>query len=167
MDETTLYEANLRKIYGFFMVKTYSQSLAEDLTSEVFTTAFEQFQNPARQIEDKQKYLYGIMRLTWTQHLQRKYQTVEHSVEEIDDFSSYVDETLSETIERSLIDRALPYITQLSAAQQAVMLPRFRDGLALKEICNQLGKDMNYVKTTQKRGLAALKILVNSQEEIR
>lgn len=160
--ETTLYETNARKIYGFFMAKTFNQSLAEDLTSEVFTTAYEQFRNPGRDIEDKQKYLYGVMKLSWTRYLRQKYANLEDPVDNIEDFSGYVDETVQETMGRSLIDRALPYIAQLSETQQAVLLLRFRDGRSLPEICVQLKRDMNYVKTTQKRGLASLKKLVNS-----
>jgi RNA polymerase sigma-70 factor (ECF subfamily) len=161
MDETTLYQENVRTVYGFFVAKTFNQSLAEDLTHEVFTTAFEQYRNPAKHIEDKQKYLYGVMKLTWTQYLRRKYQNAEHSVEDIDDFSEYAEETIQAVKEQSIIDRALPYIKQLPDKQQQVMLLRFRDGLSLKEICQQLNCDMNYVKTTQKRGLASLKQLVN------
>lgn len=162
MDDKTLYENNVKKIYGFFMAKTFNQLLAEDLTSEVFTTAFEQFRDPAKVIEDKQKYLYGIMKMTWLQYLRRKYQVIEDGVEEIDDFSQYADDTIHEVAGQSLIDRALPYIQQLSATHQAVLLLRFRDGLSLSEICVQLEKNMNYVKTTQKRGLAALKLVVNN-----
>jgi len=141
------------------MVKTWHKDTAEDLTSEVFVTAFEQFA-VNENILDKEKYLYGIMKITWLQYLRKKYQNNVQYVEEIEDFAKYAVETVEETQSRSLIDRALPYIEQLPAAQKQVMQLRFRDGYDLKTIAVQLGKNMNYVKTTQRRGLASLKALV-------
>lgn len=57
MPDSDLYEAHVRKIYGFFMAKTFHRELAEDLTSEVFVTAFEQFRQPGRVIDGKERYL--------------------------------------------------------------------------------------------------------------
>jgi len=145
------------------MAKTFHRQLAEDLTSEVFTTAFEQFGNPERQVVDKEKYLYGVMKLIWLQYLRKKYARPEADIEYIDDFGAYAAQELQETRQRSLIDRALPYIEQLPARQRSVLLLRFRDGLAPVQIAAKLGKNMNYVKTTQRRGLASLKRLVEGE----
>lgn len=163
VQDSELYDAHVRTVYGFFMAKTYHRELAEDLTSEVFTTAFEQFVHPSKQIDDKEKYLYGIMKLVWLQYLRRKYAQPETSVEQIEDFSSYVTSELQVTKERSLIDRALPYIKQLPKSQQVVLLLRFQDGLALAEIAVRLGRNMNYVKTTQRRGIASLKRIIEGE----
>ncbi|HSX31295.1 MAG TPA: sigma-70 family RNA polymerase sigma factor [Candidatus Saccharimonadales bacterium] len=160
MPDSDLYNTHVRTVYGFFMAKTFHKQLAEDLTSEVFTTAFEQFASPNKQIDDKEKYLYGVMKLVWVQHLRKKYALAETAAENIEDFAVYAAEELQATKERSLIDRALPYIAQLPESQQMVLMLRFRDGLSLKEIASHLGKNMNYVKTTQKRGLASLKRVI-------
>ena len=160
MSEAELYERHVRRVYGFFMAKTFHTQTAEDLTSDVFVQSFEQFKHKANQIEDKEKYLYGVMKLVWLGYLRKKYANQEWVVEEVDDFSGFVDETIREIASQSLIDRALPYIQQLPEKQQAVLLLRFRDGRDLTEICQLLDKNMNYVKTTQKRGIASLKALV-------
>lgn len=163
MADSDLYEAHVRTVYGFFMSKTFHRELAEDLTSEVFIAAFEQFGQPNRTIENKEKYLYGIMKIVWTRHLRIKYAQPVDTVENIEDFAGYVVSELQSTRERSLIDRALPYIQQLPEHQREVMLLRFRDGLSLREIATKLNKDMNYVKTTQKRGLASLRKTVQGE----
>lgn len=163
MSNEELYEKHMRRVYGFFMAKTWHTQTAEDLTSEVFATALEQF-SLKDEIADKEKYLYGIMKLQWLQYLRKKYQDKLSYVEEIDDFSGYVEQTLDEVASRSLIDRALPFIEQLPAAQKQVLLLRFRDGLDLPAITKQLGKNMNYVKTTQRRGLASLRALIQQGE---
>lgn len=162
MSDSDLYEAHVRTVYGFFMAKTFHRELAEDLTSEVFTTLFEQLRLP-NNIENKEKYLYGIMKITWVRYLHSKYAQPEDPVENIEDFAGYVASELRSARERSLIDRALPYILRLPEHQREVMLLRFRDGLSLSEIATKLGKNMNYVKTTQKRGLASLRAVVQGE----
>lgn len=163
MSDSDLYEAHVRTVYGFFMAKTFHRELAEDLASEVFTTAFEQFRQPNQNIENKEKYLYGVMKIVWIRYLRSKYAQPEVAVENIDDFGTYVTSELQATRERSLIDRALPYILELPERQRDVLLLRFRDGLSLGEIATKLDKNMNYVKTTQKRGLASLKSVVQGE----
>ncbi|TAH34160.1 sigma-70 family RNA polymerase sigma factor [Candidatus Saccharibacteria bacterium] len=163
--EAELYETQVRTVYGFFVAKTYDKQLAEDLTSDVFTAVFEQLRQPNHQVEDPQKYLYGVMRLQWLQYLRRKYASQEFAAEDVEDFAVYATETVETEQQKSLIDRALPYIERLPSSQREVMLLRFRDGLELRAICKQLGKDMNYVKTTQRRGLASLKRLVEGAEQ--
>jgi RNA polymerase sigma-70 factor, ECF subfamily len=163
MSDSGLYEAHVRTVYGFFMAKTFHRELAEDLTSEVFLAAFEQFRQPGRVIDDKEKYLYGVMKLVWLRYLRSKYAGAEIAVENIEDFAAYTTAELQTTKDRSLIDRALPYVLQLPERQREVLLLRFRDGLSLREIAATLDKNMNYVKTTQKRGLASLKRVVQGE----
>lgn len=159
-----LYDKHLRTVYGFFMAKTMHRQTAEDLTSDVFMTTLEQLQTKADRIQDPEKYLYGVMKLTWTQYLRRKYDHPVTYVENIEDFSRYVERELETFVGQSLAERAAPYIETLPRQQREVLTLRFLSGMSLSEICTHLGKDMNYVKTTQKRGLASLKLMVAGQE---
>jgi len=158
-----LYNKHLRTVYGFFMVKTMHQQTAEDLTSEVFVTTLEQLQRDAGgHIQDPEKYLYGVMKLTWLTYLRAKYQKPVTYVEDIEDFEQFAENTIDTYVGQSLSERAAPYIARLPEKQRDVLHKRFIDGLSLAEICQALGKNMNYVKTTQKRGMAALKLLIAS-----
>lgn len=152
----------MKTVYGFFMAKTFNTQLSEDLTSDVFVTAFEQFNlsNSEQHINDKEKYIFGVAKITWLKYLRSKYADKVTYVEDIQDFEQYAVQTIQDTKSRSLVDRALPYIEQLPEKQRAVLQLRFRDGLSLKEICEHMDTDMNYVKTTQKRGIASLKRLI-------
>ncbi len=163
MDNEAIYNKHMKLVYGFFMSKTFNRQLTEDLTSDVFITAFEQFEQRGDSIDDKEKYLYGVMKLTWTQYLRRKYQNPEFNADNVEDFERYAVRTVQETKSKSLIERAIPFIEQLPEKQREVMLLRFRDGLSLSEICQKTSHDMNYVKTTQKRGLASLKKQVQGE----
>ena len=156
-----LYDKHLRTVYGFFMVKTMHQQTAEDLTSEVFVTTLEQLQRDAvGHIQDPEKYLYGVMKLTWLTYLRTKYQQPLAYVENIEDFEEFVETSLQAFNGQPLSERAAPYIARLPEKQRVVLHKRFIEGLSLAEICQALNKDMNYVKTTQKRGMAALKVLI-------
>lgn len=159
-----IYAAHMRTVYGFFMVKTMDHQIAEDLTSEVFTKTWEQLQNPQHHILNPEKYLYGVMKLTWTQYLRNKYQKPMLYVDNIEEFEPYVQQSIQDFKSKTLAERARPYIEQLPEKQRQVMVKRFIDGASLKDICDQLGKDMNYVKTTQRRGLAALRKMIASEK---
>ncbi len=161
-----LYQDNVRIVYGFFMSKTMHKQTAEDLTSDVFTAAIEHLRNPTKEIEDPQKYIYGIMKITWTQYLRRKHNQPVVSVEDIEDFMQYAVQSIENYKTQSYVDRAAPFIRQLPDKQRQVLELRFMKGFTLSEIANELSKDMNYVKTTQKRGLASLKRLVNEGESV-
>jgi DNA-directed RNA polymerase specialized sigma24 family protein len=41
---------------------------------------------------------------------------------------------------------------------------RLIEKMSLDEICEKLGKNMNYVKTTQKRGIRNLKFLISAAQ---
>jgi len=160
-----LYDKHIRTVYGFFMLKTHDRQKAEDLTSEVFVTTLEQLRNKDGYIKDSEKYLYGVMKLTWLQYLRKKYKEPIEYVENVGDFYSYATGEINAYKDMSLSERAAPFIARLPDSQRTVLELRFIEGLSLAEICKQLGRDMNYVKTTQKRGLASLKRVVMASDD--
>jgi DNA-directed RNA polymerase specialized sigma24 family protein len=50
--------------------------------------------------------------------------------------------------------------------QRAILMLRLVEKRSLSEICELTGKDMNYVRTTQKRGIARLRELVAQAEPV-
>ena len=164
-DITALYDEHMDNVYGFFVVKTGHRGTAEDLTSRVFTTLLEQLENKGADIQDPVKYLYGVMKITWTQHLRKKYSEPVDYVEDIEDFQAYTTDEVRQFRSQPLAEKAAPYIQKAPKKQREVLQMRFIDGLTLREICDELQKDMNYVKTTQKRSIATLKKLVNEELE--
>ena len=125
-------------------------------------------------IEDYTKFLYGIARNVFLQFLKNKYDDTassldenmhsEHSrnrdLEPAEMFMNEVGKYVQQIDEKeTLEEKALVYIEQLPQAQRRVMKMRFIDKMTLQEICKTLGRDMNYVKTTQRRGLRGLEKL--------
>lgn len=153
------YRDNVDRIYKFFYFKTLQKDIAEDLTSETFLK-FVQSIKADREIQNHRSFLLGISKNIFMEFLRDKYKNPVVQYIELD-FEIYIDQ-LSEKIESgaTLEDRILPYIEKLPESQREVAHLRFIQKMSLKDICNQLHKNMNYVKTTQKRAIASLKELV-------
>lgn len=152
----TLFHRYLRKIYKYFYYRTLVRELAEDLTSSTFLK-FVETANKSN-ISDSKAYLFGIASHVWNDYLRRKYTQLELPLndavvaEEIDDESRY------ELHKREAHLHAL--IEQLPEKQRDILRLRLVEKKSLGEICAELGKDMNYVKTTQKRAIKKLKALL-------
>ena len=160
MNIDKLYQAHFVTVYKFFYFKSFDQSTAEDLTSQTFLIMVEKMSDPDMQISDHKKFLYGIMRKVWLRYLQDKYRRKEKLIADIEDFESYVQTELSREAETSDEERIRRFINKLPASQKRIMELRLLGHLSLDEICTSTGKDMNYVKTTQKRAIKNLQRLV-------
>lgn len=161
-DLEKIYNEHFRKIYRFFYYKILSREIAEDLTSDTFMNFVEILQNKdSSEVIDPVKYLYGIAKLTLVKHLKEKYNSIQSiPIESEADFGGYVD-TFLEDVDNSPTpeELAMKYINELPEKQKLVITLRLIKKNSLSEICEILDKDMNYVKTTQKRGLSNLKLL--------
>ena len=157
-----IYHDNIKKLYGFYYSRTLSKEIAEDLTSEAFTTFAESAAQNWDSIDDPTKYLFGIAKNVFMQHLREKYTHTNTDLENLEhvDFEEFFKKTSDEGPKIYLEDIAEKYIEDLPKAQKRVISMRLLDKMTLKEIAQELGKDMNYVKTTQKRAIKSLKKMV-------
>lgn len=160
-DIESLYDLNVEKIYRFFYYKFLSKDRAQDLTSQTFLIFVEKAKH-SHSIEDPVKYLYGIAKNVFLKELELQYKKgVTISFDETHhDFASYV-ENLEQKREGKTPEELLkPLIRELTEKQARIIDMRLIQKMSLTEICEALGKNMNYVKTTQKRALKKLKELV-------
>lgn len=159
---TEAYNQNFTRIYKFFYYKVLSKEIAEDLTSETFIT-FVKIAKEQKEIENLKAFLYGIAKNIFLKYLKEKYQSGIPFTEFEYDFENYADKYVEEIESKETLEEiAMKFIPQLPSKQRQVIQMRFIEKLSLKEIAEKLGKDMNYVKTTQKRGIANLKKYVES-----
>lgn len=156
-DLELIFELHFDKIYKFFYFKTLSKEIAEDLTSETFLAFADKLKK--EDIEDEKKYIYGIAKIIFTKYLRTKYKENIVHFEDTNQFENYV-EKVNEARSVNLEDVALRFIDMLPLKQQEVIRLRLIEKASLSEIAERLGKNMNYVKTTQKRGLKSLKKLI-------
>lgn len=160
------YEQNFEKIYRFFYYKVLNRTLAEDLTSETFLQFVEEIKKRNKKSNDEpgvqnyNAFLFGVARIIFVKHLKKKYKEGSFSVAP-EYFEAYVDNLLADaSVQKPLEDRVERYIALLPASQREVAHLRLIAKCNNKEICEKLGKNMNYVKVTFKRALKSLKKLV-------
>ncbi len=158
----TMYEGFFDIIYKFFYFKILSKEVAEDLTSETFIQ-FVKGLKEDKEIENLKAYLFGIAKIIFINYLKQKYKDAIPFSQIGDDFEDFLVETVRERDNSpSQEDTLMKFMDKVPSAQREVLRLRFLEKLSLKEICDKMNKDMNYVKTTQKRGLKSLKQLVET-----
>lgn len=175
-DLSVVYDRYFEVIYRFFYFKVLSKDVAEDLTSETFL-AFGEKCKEQKEIEKSLKsYLFGIARIVFTKYLQRKYQEMAVDFEEMpwlvkdealmnkieggnNDYRLHDEDNQSQKQREKMI---ISYIDKLPDKQKRVVYMRLIERMSLKEISKKIGKNMNYVKVTQRRGIKKLKLLVAS-----
>lgn len=151
----TLYRENVSLIFRYFRLRTFSKEVAEDLTSEVFLRFAAKYE-----VNSTRAYLYGIAKLVFLEYLKKKYKQELPLGDEIANFASHVEDFVSENNNADSRQKMLrELIEKLPEKQKEVIQLRLNEHLDISEICEKLGKDSNYVRTTQKRALANLKKL--------
>jgi RNA polymerase sigma-70 factor (ECF subfamily) len=158
------YEHYVDAVYKFFYIKCLDRHYAEDLTSQTFIAVAEKMQDPDYVINDTKKFVYGVMRNIWLVYLREKYKHQETAVQDMHDFAAFVEEEVAEYESMTVKQRAEQYINQLPEKQRDVLTMRLLEGMTTKDICASTGHNSNYVKTTYKRGLKRLKLLIEMNE---
>jgi RNA polymerase sigma-70 factor (ECF subfamily) len=157
-----IYETHLERLYRFFYSRVLDKHTAEDLTSETFV-AFVDHCRHQDQMEQPERYLYGIAKNIFLKYLRRKYsEPAAVSLEQLqDDFGYYVKCEVHEYEDKeTLEERVAQLLVQLPEKQQRILRMRLLDKLTPTEIARQLGMSLNYVKTTQKRAVKSLKKMI-------
>lgn len=156
-----LFRQHLKKVYQFYFFKVLDKASAEDLTSDTFV----RFVKIASEndIAKPSSFLYGVMQNVWQEWLRNKYNR-EIPIESFDDFALEVETFVSFQSKKEPDEKLQRAFRVLPLHQREVLSHRFIDDLSLKETALRLGKDVNYVKVTQRRGLMALRKRLGSKE---
>jgi RNA polymerase sigma-70 factor, ECF subfamily len=158
------YELYVDAVYKFFYIQCFDVDTAEDLTSKTFVAFVEKAHS--QEIDNYKKYIYGIMRNVWIAFLREKYNSKVLSIESIEDFESYVEETTEDFEKKDIKERAKSFIDLLPDKQKTVAHMRLIEEKTISEIADMLGKSSSYVKTTQNRAIKNLSKLLANQGDI-
>jgi RNA polymerase sigma-70 factor (ECF subfamily) len=147
-----LYDTYIKSIYNFIFFKTLIKETAEDITSIVFTKAWQkigQFKG-----ESVAAWLYAISR-----NAVADYYRSEKNNLNIEDFWDLADtDNFLEKIDSGLaIGEIKKAMSSLSAREREIIIMRFWLDMSFKEIAASFGKQEGAVKMTLKRSLRALK----------
>ena len=147
-----LYDTYIKSIYNFIFFKTLMKETAEDITSIVFTKAWQkigQFKGGS-----VAAWLYAISR-----NAVADYYRSEKNNLNIEDFWDLADtDNFLEKIDSGLAFREIKKaMGNLSAREREIIIMRFWLDMSFKEIAASFGKQEGAVKMTLKRSLQALK----------
>lgn len=156
-----LYDKYIVRIYRFVFIKVTSKHDAEDLTSQIFMSAWQNIRNFEFQGFPFSSWLYKIASNTVIDFYRTRKQTesiqfvAEETFAEFPEFSENIDQAL----ELQIIKRG---VQKLESDQQNVLIMKFVDELSNKEIAGALGKSEGAVRVIQHRALKQLKKYVES-----
>jgi RNA polymerase sigma-70 factor (ECF subfamily) len=151
------YDQHIQKLYRYFYYKVFSVETAEDLTSETFLAFANQLDTT--DIQNPQAFLYTIAYRKFQDFLRAKYKLPMTNLdiseaEAVQNIEDYVSEFNGQLTPEEILSDHLP---KLPPQQREIIELRLIQKLSLNEICDRIGKDMSYVKTTQNRAIKNLK----------
>jgi len=150
-----LYDRYFPQIYRFAYSRVRDQSLAEDVTSEVFFKALRNIKKYTYSGHPFSSWLYQITLNAVADHYRGQHGEVE--LEEGAAVPSSAPTVVDEVIRRDRSRRIWSAIDQLPRQQRAAMLLKFGEDRKIEEIAHILGKSSGAVKLLLHRGVERLR----------
>ena len=149
-----LYDEYIKKIYNFVYFRTHHKQTAEDITSLVFTKAFERIRQFDPNKAKFSTWLYQIARNSVIDHY-RLFKSSEN-IEDVWDLASSANvEKDADTV--LAMEKVQAYLKELPALQRDVIIMRLWDGLSHKEIANVLDITEGHSKVNFSRAINKLR----------
>jgi len=152
-----LYEANFERIYAFIVRRVQDRHEAEDLTAEVFHHALANLSRFEWRGVPFAVWLFRIAANAIADRRRKAQQTVDPSLAEDLDQSSWRD------IERRAT--LFQLVNSLPEDQRSVLVKRFVEQKAVKEIAVEFGRSEGAIKQLQFRALETLKTRAGGRHE--
>lgn len=155
-----IYDDHAEKLYRFFFFKIRDQEAAEDLTSETFHQFIKKVKKT--NVTEPTAFLYGIAQNLFKQFLRKKYQLPTCLfLEENCDFTAYLEDYIEQENQPETPEAQLQkYLPLLPDKQREVIELRLIQKLTPTEIAKKVQKNLNYVRTTQKRAIKNLRRII-------
>lgn len=157
-----LYTTYVAPIYRFIALKVKTKQEAEDLTHEVFVSAWKNIKHYRKRGHPFSSWLYEIARNKVIDHYRTKKNHA--SLEAIDPDAmgeeSTILESLDISIQSTMVHQA---IRRLPEEHQTIIILRFVEDLSPKEIAEVLGKSEGTIRVAQHRALHALRELLQKK----
>lgn len=153
-----LYDHYVPKIYRFLFVKTNNREEAEDLTHEVFVSAWQNLGRYTHQGFPFSSWLYQVARNKVIDYyrLKKNHTSLEEADGEGAAFA--VENTIARDLDNALkINKIKGLLQELSSDQQDVILMRFVEELSYAEIASVMEKSEGAVRLIQHRAIQELK----------
>jgi len=152
-----LYDYYHPRIYRFIFLKVSNKQDAEDITHQVFLSAWQNIKNYEPQGFLFSSWLYKISRNAVIDFYRSKKNEI--SLEEVGDRLN--DELRIDKIDLKIqIEKVMKALKKLKPEYQDIIIMRFVDDLSIKEVAKVLDKSEGAVKIMQHRAINSLKKLL-------
>lgn len=155
-----LYDHYSKPIYRYVFLKTSHKSLAEDITHEVFLSAWQNINNYSFQGFPFSSWLYQIARNRVIDHYRTRKELInlddleEKNVELVNQSDFQIDQNLT-------MEKIKAGLSNLPEDQKDVIIMRFINDLSTPEISSIINKSEGAVRLIQHRAIANLKKILN------
>lgn len=153
-----LYDLYMPRIYRFIFLRTRRKEDAEDLTHQVFSSAWQSLRRYESRGFPFGSWLYRIASNAVIDHYrtEKDHAPLEAIPEEFTAEAARLEEKMDTAID---LDRARALLAKLEPDQQNVILMKFVENLPNKEIAEALGKTEGAVRVIQHRAIKKLREL--------
>ena len=160
-----LYSHYLAPIYRFVYMKVSRREEAEDLTHEVFLSAWQNIKKYRSQGFPFSSWLYQIARNRVIDHYRLKKNWVALEEADMEADPAVIQNILETEIENSMtLDRVKIAIQDLHPDQQDVLLMRFMEDMPYETIASTMGKSEGAIRLIQHRALKALRGILKTNK---
>lgn len=159
---SALYDRYIAQIYRFVYLKTGSKPEAEDLTHDVFLSAWQNIGGYRHKGFPFSSWLYQIARNKVIDHYRTKKFTapIDEATEALADLAVQADIATDQTMTLARIQSAM---RELSDEHQNILIMRFVDDLSPVEIAHALEKTEGAVRLMQHRAIKNLRAILSDQ----
>ncbi len=158
MDEpalSTIFETYYLPLYRYIYQHLRHRATAEDLTAEVFSRMLEQLAKGRGPDQHLRAWLYRVAHNLVIDHTRRQvHRDHEPLDEELVSTEEDVETEVHGAIQR---ERAAAALQRLTPMQRAVIILKYLEGYANKEIASMLDLSVGAVKALQHRGLTSMR----------
>lgn len=157
----SLYDHYQPRIYRFVLIKVSRREEAEDLTHQVFLSAWQNIHNYRNIGFPFSSWLYRIARNQIIDYYRTRKQAT--SIEQIDpEHFAHLPELHTAVDTHIEMTRVRQALSTLKDEHQDVIIMRFVEDLPIKEVAAALGKTEGAIKLIQHRALKQLKIVLEA-----
>lgn len=158
-----LYDRYEEKIYTYIFRRTGDQTIAEDLTAQVFLKMLESIRDRKAWHSSFSGWLYRIAHNLVIDHYRRRDRKGSVNIEEAPPMASTIEDPV-ETVEANLdAERLRTAIRRLTDDQAEVVSLRFLEGYSINEVAAMTNRTEGAIKALQYRAIATLRALLFDQ----